>query len=145
MKKWKGIIELFRELRTEIKYADRKVFEMFCCSFAGVGLFMCLINILSHSYFMAAITGGIGLWMAGMRFVFRSGEHIKIGIWGIAVLMMAVMLHLLIDGGEEGFSFVWLLLVPPVGMYFLPCIMADYLVCCLGFWLRYICGRLCVK
>ncbi len=114
MEKWNSIRGLLRELRAEIRHADQKMFEIFCIAFGGVGMFMCMLNIASHSYLVAALTCGIGLWMMATWFVFRKGKHINIGILGIFALMATIMLYFVIDGGEEGFSFVWLFLVPPV-------------------------------
>lgn len=133
MEKWKGIRGLLRELRAEIKNVDKKMFEIFCIAFAGVGMFMCMMNIASHSYFMAILTCGIGLWMIATWFVFRKGKHITTGILGIFALMATVMLYFVIDGGEEGFSFVWLFLVPPVGMYFFTLYYGGIFSLFLGF------------
>lgn len=118
MKRWNGIRSLLRELRAEFKDTDKKMLEIFCIAFACVGIFMCIMNIISHSYFMAVLTFGIGVWMASTWFIFRKGKHIWCGVAGIFALMATVMLYFVINGGEEGFSFVWLFLVPPVGMYF---------------------------
>jgi len=118
MKRWKGIRSTFRELRTELINIDRKLLEIFCLAFACVGMFMCGMNLMVNSYYMAIITAGIGVWMLISWFIFRSRKHTKVGILGVMLLMAVVMIYFVVSGGEEGFSFVWLFLVPPVGMYF---------------------------
>lgn len=132
MKKKSRIKNLIRELSSEITYMDRKLFEIFCLAFAAVAMLMCGMNLVVHSYHMVAITFGVAVWLSGTWLVFRRGKNIKYGIMGVFALTAVVLLYFLINGGEEGFSFVWLFLVPPVGMYFFTLYYGGMLSLLLG-------------
>lgn len=116
MKKQKNLLQM---LKNEAGMLDLYALQSFCMVFALIGSFMCLLNLKVHSWGMAAITGGIGLLMLIDLALLQIWHHTRFVVINIAGGMMMMMLYFVVNGGEQGFSAVWMFLVPPAGMYFL--------------------------
>ena len=116
MKKQKNLLQM---LKNEAGMLDLYALQSFCMVFALIGSFMCLLNLKVHSWGMAAITGGIGLLMLIDLALLQIWHHTRFVVINIAGSMMMMMLYFVVNGGEQGFSAVWMFLVPPAGMYFL--------------------------
>ncbi|MCC8042210.1 MAG: response regulator, partial [Oscillospiraceae bacterium] len=41
----------------------------------------------------------------------------KLVVWGVVIAISVLMLYFMVNGGENGFSVIWMVLVPPIGMY----------------------------
>lgn len=107
------------ELREDAKNLDEKALQFSCAVFAVVGIFMFVLNMAVGSRFMAFLTGGVGIWMILSLLIFHAGRDVRKMILNVLGGMMVLMCYFLVSGGEKGFSIIWLLLVPPIGMYFL--------------------------
>lgn len=107
-----------RLVKEDSKRIDSKSLVMCCMILFGVALSMCIINILVQTWIMVYITGGVALWilltLLGYS-VIRKKELIIISILSVGYVVMS---YFLISGGENGFSIMWLLLVPPTVTYF---------------------------
>lgn len=106
------------ELREDAKNLDEKALQFFCVVFSVVGIFMFILNMSVGSKLMAYLTGGMGIWMIFSLLLFRKGRDVKKMILNVLGGMMVLMCFFLVSGGEKGFSIIWLLLVPPISMYF---------------------------
>ncbi len=110
--------ETLRELKRDADETDLNGVMMLVTAVALVAFVMCFVNLLSRSYTMAFITGGICVSCVIDFFVYRLTKSFMISsVFGLTIIG-AAMLYFLITGGEEGFSSVWLLLIPPIGIYF---------------------------
>lgn len=85
----------------------------FCCLLITVfSAFMCVLNILTFNKTLALITGGNAIWcFINIIFfcVYKRRNQI------IAAMMLGgyiMMLHFMITGGVNGFSLLWVLVVP---------------------------------
>lgn len=107
------------KLREDAINLDEKALQFFCVVFAVLGIFMFVLNLSAGAKFMAFLTGGLGIWMILSLLIFRAGRNVRAMILNLLTGMLILMCYFLVSGGEKGFSIIWLLLVPPIGMYFL--------------------------
>lgn len=110
--------DLLRNLKADTKNLDGKSICLFSIFFSCTAIFMCIVNIVSHSPVMAAATGGLGLWLIICLLAYLKHKNIARLSIGIIAAVLISMVYYVVSGGENGFSIVWLFLVPPVGMYF---------------------------
>ncbi len=111
-------LSLLSELKKDANKIDSKSLYICCLIFGVVAIFMTFINIISKETIMACVTAGIGIWIA---FSVIGYKILKKKAWLIvSVLLCAyvVMMYFLISGGVDGFSILWLLLIPQATMYF---------------------------
>lgn len=116
---WK---ETMKELKQDAGRTDIKSLSVFMAFFSGV---MCIINICSHSYQMAMLTGGLGIWLVLNLLLFKATKRVWIACVGILLGIGVMLLYFIISGGSEGtdgmsdgFSILWLFIVPPACTYF---------------------------
>lgn len=115
MDKKHGLLDRLKE--EEAKIDSR---TLFVCGvvFTVIMLGMSVINILTQSKEMAILTSGVGFWgviNTVIYCIFKSKRQLMLGIISIGYLMM---MQFLVTGGIDGFSVVWLLLIPPAATYF---------------------------
>ncbi len=91
----------------------------FCMLFVLVGGIMCIVNLSVGSLRMAWITGGTGVLMLFNTFLLTVWKKIRFVTYNVVGAVMVMMMYFVVNGGEHGFSLVWLFLVPPAVMYFL--------------------------
>lgn len=132
MKKKEKTQGLIQELKEESGGLDEKGLQFFCIVFALVGAFMYVLNMSVDSPQIAYITGAMGVWMLLSLIFFRIGRNVKLVVVGIAVAMLLMLVYFLVSGGEKGFSIIWLLLLPPIGMFFLNLYYGSILSLILG-------------
>ena len=106
--------KILKEIKEEALKLDGKLLCGFCIVFAVVGSLMSLVNCLAQSYHMAGITGGMAVFMLGTLLLYRKTKQIVPVFGSMASVVFLMMAYFLISGGENGFSAIWLLLVPPV-------------------------------
>lgn len=113
----------FRKLPDEFKKSvsniDGKALISFCTVFIVVCFAMCGVNILAQSARMAWITGGLGSVMLFSMVLYKLTKKLLPVVIALAGAIFVMMLYFIVNGGENGFSSVWMLLVPPVAMYFI--------------------------
>ncbi|MBE5866100.1 MAG: response regulator [Lachnospiraceae bacterium] len=116
MGKRDGVIEKFKE---DVGRMDGRT--LFVCGlfFAVVTWGMCIVNIIVQCYSMALISGGAGIWISICTLLFAFSKNKKIQMLGIVATAYLLMMYFLVTGGVDGFSIVWLLLIPPAATYFL--------------------------
>ncbi len=109
---------LLSELKKDANKIDSKSLYICCLIFGVVAIFMTFINIISKEPVMACVTGGISIWIA---FSVIGYKILKKKVWLIISILLCAyvaMMYFLISGGVDGFSILWLLLIPQATMYF---------------------------
>lgn len=106
--------ETIKELKKDADMTDIKSLSIFMAAFS---VFMCVLNICTGSYRMALITGGLGIWLILNLLVYRATKRTGPACVGILSAIGVMLVYFIINGGENGFSIVWIFLVPPVCTY----------------------------
>lgn len=123
---------ILQELREEVDKLDRKALEMLCVALAVIGITLFFRNFTAEIMHMAVITGGMGVGMTLTFLALKRGGSTRSGVISIMVVILILMMYLLVNGGEDGFSIIWMLLVPPIGLYFLSLYYGGGLCIILG-------------
>ena len=110
---------LLLTIKNESGRLDLHNMQSFCTLFVLVGVIMCIVNLSAGSWRMALITGGTGLLMLINAVLLAVWKKIRFVVCNVICAVMVMMLYFVVNGGEHGFSLVWLFLVPPAVMYFL--------------------------
>ncbi len=127
-----GVSNSFQMIKEEANNLEQRNFQSFYIVFILVSFIMCLLNVHAHSYGMAALTGGLGAWLTLSFFIFcisRSRRWMLVSLFSVVYFFM---MYLLITGGENGFSFVWIFVVPPAAMYLFSLFYGGMLSLLLG-------------
>lgn len=114
--------ETIKELKKDANRTDIKSLSLFMAFFSGI---MCILNIYTHSYQMAMLTGGLGIWLILNLLLFKATKRVWIACVGILIGIGIMFLYFIISGGKEGidgtsdgFSILWLFIVPPACTYY---------------------------
>ena len=79
---------------------------------------MCSVNLMANSIVMAMITGGMSIVLLFFALILWN-RKVNYMIY-IAIVSMSVMfVYFMITGGADGFSVIWILLIPIVSMQFM--------------------------
>ena len=111
------MLELLRELKRDAEDTDDRSIELIIITVGFISLFMCVINIITHSYVMAAITGLLSVWCALNYLIYKKTGSFTIISVNTLTAVGIMMMYFVVSGGKDGFSIVWLLLVPPMGIF----------------------------
>lgn len=98
---------------------DKRSIYIACIAFSIISGFMCLVNVISGSTEMAYITAGLSGWFIITALIYKLSKSSFIMILFVDIAVYAVMMYFLITGGVDGFSIVWLLVVPPLASHFI--------------------------
>lgn len=104
----------FGELKKDIDMADIKGTCIIMVLFA---FGMCILNLCTGSMRMALITGVMGAWFIFNIIISWNGKNIQFALANILTALGLMFVYFIVNGGENGFSVVWLFLVPPVCTY----------------------------
>lgn len=110
--------KIIQEIKKDALKINEKELGIFCLTFIGVGSLMCLVNLLAASYRMAGITGGFAALIGIVMFTYRKTKKPVPVMTCLSIGVFAMMVYFMVNGGENGFSSIWMLLVPPVAVYF---------------------------
>lgn len=119
-------------IRTEAKHVEHKNFNTFFYIFIPISFLMSMVNAYVKSYQMAAVVGGLCAWFIVSYLIFFISKSRKWVVFSILVVLYFFMMFLMISGGENGFSVVWLFLVPPASMYVFSLYYGGIFSCLLG-------------
>ena len=110
--------ELFADLVRDAEDTDEKTMVlctmMLCCAC----MLMFVVNIITNSTVMIAITGALAVWSILNSIVYKKIRNMTLLSVNILSVILVMMMYFVISGGEDGFSIVWLLMVPPLGIFF---------------------------
>lgn len=88
-----------------------------CLVFAFVCALFVPINLNVNNMMMALINGGISFVMLIGYLTIVKSRSLKYAIPMIALVLIFITVEYLITGGEDGFSILWVLLIPPFAIY----------------------------
>ncbi len=110
--------KLIEHIKDDVNRIDGRT--LFICGivFTFVTLGMCMVNLVVKTGEMALITGCAGLWILLSTIIYGFTKNRWILMGGLILCAYLMMMDFLITGGVDGFSIVWLLLVPPAATYF---------------------------
>ena len=121
-----GRIKTWEKLRTELGAAlidDTKNKRIFCIStfviLGLVALFMTIMNVLTHKGFLTVATGVFTVLCAAnllLTLLSIRGRHVAMFLFSVEVVVMFT--YFLISGNPEGFSAIWICMLPALGMLF---------------------------
>ena len=109
---------LFGRLRADAAKIEPKSLNLCCIILILLMAVMSIINVASGEHLMACITASLSLWFLINAVVFRITKRKTWLTMGILLAGYILLMYFLIDGGIDGFSIVWLLLIPPGTSYF---------------------------
>lgn len=112
------MFELLKELKKDAENTDKRSIGLISVTVGIISLLMCTINIITHSTLMVYITGAAGVWYILNYFLYRKTNNFLILSVNTLAAIGAMMAFFIVTGGKDGFSIVWLLLVPPIGIVF---------------------------
>lgn len=112
------MLELFKDLKRDTENTDSTSTGIITLSVSAMCFIMCVINIITVSHVMAIITGGLTVWCVVNYIIYRRTKSFGILSVGTLSAISVMMMYFVVSGGEDGFSIVWLLLVPPIGIFF---------------------------
>lgn len=114
LKGYNMLKETIKELKHDAEMTDIKNMNVFLALFAG---FMCVLNICTGSIRMALLTGILGVCMTLNLLIYIVTKRMGLACIGILAAVSVLLIYFIINGGENGFSIMWLFLVPPACTY----------------------------
>ncbi len=110
-------MNLFRKKSLKMDEADLKTLISCCLLITIFASIMCVLNICTNHITMAVITGILALYFFVNIILFYIYKmHLQFFI-SMMIGAYALMMYFLISGGVDGFSILWLLVVPPAVQY----------------------------
>ena len=109
---------LLFEFKKDTEKISSKSLYMFCLIFSSIATLMTGLNIISKEKVMTFATGGIAVWIIVSALLYRIFRKKVILIASILICAYVGMMYFLVTGGVDGFSILWLILVPPAMIYF---------------------------
>ena len=110
---------ILKNIKDNSRDFDKRSIYIACIAFSIISGFMCLVNVISGSTEMAYITAGLSGWFIITALFYKLSKSSFIMILFVDIAVYAVMMYFLITGGVDGFSIVWLLVVPPLASHFI--------------------------
>lgn len=112
------MLDFLRELKRDAENTDDRTISLITITIGFISLFMCIMNIVTESYIMVAITGALSVWAILNFFLYRKTKSFSLLSINTLPAIGIMMMYFVVSGGEDGFSVVWLLIVPPISIFF---------------------------
>lgn len=109
---------LMKDLKFDAKDINGKSIIMSKIMLATVCLIMCVMNIISNQVVTAVITGGLALLCIANAIMYKRFHTLNVTSILTLGLIGIILMHAVISGGTDGFSIVWMLMVPPLAIFF---------------------------
>ena len=74
--------------------------------------FMCILNLFTGTRYLVFVTGGLAVVLTFILFIFIKTHKEKIGLFLLAISIISLLTLLLINGGVDGFSSIWIVILP---------------------------------
>lgn len=129
------MFEILKELKKDAENTDSLTIGLITVSLGFIGLFMCAINIFTNSPLMAIMTGVLGIWCLVNFFIYKKTKSFLLLSMTMLAAIGFMMVFFVVTGGKDGFSIVWLLLVPPIGVFFYKLLYGGGFSIALGIFL----------
>lgn len=112
------MLDFLKDLKRDSDNTDIRTISLIIITVGFISLFMCAVNIVTNSPIMIMITGVLGVWCILNYFLYKKTKSFAIISVSTLTAVGFMMIFFLVTGGKDGFSIVWLLLVPPIGIFF---------------------------
>ena len=124
--------EFFEELRNDADDIDAKGVSINTITIGAICFVMCIVNCLTGSNVMAVTTGSMGIWCVISYLIYIKTKRYRIANISTITAVGFMMMYFVVSGGEQGFSIVWLLIVPPIGIFLFKLLYGGTLSILLG-------------
>lgn len=108
----------FAKIKNDSENVDAKSLSTCCTSFFVVGAIMALFNYFTADYSMSVITASMSVFMLISSIVFHFTKKKNFIMNSVFIATFSLAMYFMISGGVDGFSIIWLLLIPPAAVYF---------------------------
>ncbi|MGN0674196.1 MAG: ATP-binding protein [Oscillospiraceae bacterium] len=112
------MLEFLKDLKQDAEDTDSRSIGLIIITVGFISLFMCVLNLITQSYLMVIITGTLSLWCILNFLIYKKTKSFALISVGTLTAVGIMMMFFVVTGGKDGFSIVWLLLVPPIGIFF---------------------------
>ena len=119
MESVKSFKEYLAHLRDKGKQISKDVYGGCYLIFGVYSLIMSLVCLAMGQQTMTVVNGVIAIWLfisIGLLFLIK---NTKWAMFNTIFFFTGVMVYFLFSGGADGFSIIWMFMVPTAGMYFL--------------------------
>lgn len=107
------------QIKSSSRYVDNRTLWVCCITLDIVAIIMAVVNFAVGSYIMSAVTGAMAVFIFIAMMILLFSKKKKFPIISVFFSIFVLLIYFIISGGENGFSITWLLIVPPVALYFL--------------------------
>lgn len=112
------MFEFLKDIKRDSDNTDSTTIGLIAITVGFISLFMCVLNLITKSFEMVVITGVLGAWCIINYLVYRKIKSFAVISISTLPIIGVMMMYFVVTGGKDGFSIVWLLLVPPIGIFF---------------------------
>ena len=119
MEERRGFKEYLGHLRDKGRQIGRDVYVGCYLIFGIYSLIMSFVCVATGQHTMTIVNGVIATWLficIGLLFIIKDT---KWAMFNTVIFFTGVMVYFLFTGGVDGFSIIWMFMVPTAGMYFL--------------------------
>ncbi len=111
--------EYLAHLRDKGKKIGKDVYGGCYLIFGVYSLIMCLVCMAMGQRTMTIVNGVIALWLFISIALLFAIKSTRWAMFNTIIFFSGVMVYFLFSGGADGFSIIWMFMVPTAGMYFL--------------------------
>ncbi len=115
----KSIKEYLEHLRDKGRLIDKDVYGGCYLIFGVYSLIMCFVCMAMGQHTMTIVNGVIAFWLFVSIALLFFIKNTRWAMCNTIVFFTGVMVYFLFTGGADGFSIIWMFMVPTAGMYFL--------------------------
>ncbi|MGN0690855.1 MAG: hypothetical protein ACI4K7_00715, partial [Oscillospiraceae bacterium] len=112
------MLNLFKELKKDAEKNDDTTVSILSFTICLICVFMFIVNLATRSAALSAITGVMSFWLIINCLMYRRWKNFAVLSINTLTAIGLMMMYFVVTGGKDGFSIVWLLLVPPIGIFF---------------------------
>lgn len=119
MEWFRELKEYTKNLRDKGRKVGRDVYVICYLIFGVYSLIMSFVCLTMNQMTMTIVNGVIAIWLfisVGLLFAIKDT---KWATSNTVIFFTGVMAYFLVSGGADGFSIIWMFMVPVAGMYFL--------------------------
>ena len=109
--------KIMKKISSETADVSSKVLVQGSLLLSMVCAVMCVVNLVSDYWNLVILNAVIAVWFIGTAVILG---FTKKRLFAFVLMMLgayAMMMYYLVTGGADGFSTIWLLIVPPAAMY----------------------------
>ena len=108
----------FNDLKEDAKENNTRSVLLNTSIVGFAALFMCVTNLFARSFLTSAVLGFLTIVCILNIIIYRKTRNYALVSISTLTVLFGIMLFFLIRGENDGFTTIWLLLIPPVGVFF---------------------------